>query len=84
MTAKQTRRQFYGQLYGALKRRTNQMIGIVYNRAWQPSALPNQCAYRWYREADQTVIVILEPVPPRKPGRMKEKTLGELFPELFK
>lgn len=59
------------------------MIGIVYNQAWAPSALPVQCAYRWYRDDDSTVIVILLPVAARKPGRVREKTLGELFPELF-
>lgn len=59
------------------------MIGIVYNEAWAPSALGVQCAYLWYRDENQTVIVVLLDVPARKPGRVREKTLGELFPELF-
>jgi hypothetical protein len=39
------------------------MIGLVYNEAWVPSALRQQCVYTWYRLEDATVILVFTGVP---------------------
>jgi hypothetical protein len=39
------------------------MIAVVYNDMWVASALPLQCVFTWYRQEDQTVILVFVRVP---------------------